>query len=528
MCDYHKKDYCKIKCCNKYGTEPQSAKYNHGAYYDKCKKMYEYTNCCKCQCCDKNPCVKDCNPCENYCNPCEPKCNSCEPKCNPCVKDCNPCVKDCDPCVKDYNPCEKDCSLCKTDSNNEDLIELSGSEIYELKNATCTVTGIFEYTVPTFDIFYREGSGFIIKHCCQYYVVTCAHIVESDPDLMALIKIYVDVQNVNGNSVHRQIQCVLVGMDKAADIAVLRPLTLAESPADGYNLTSHPYLCFGDSTETAIGEQCFIIGNALGADPFSIADGVVRDNKFVLNLATETMLISAPSWNGNSGSPILNNYGKVIGMVCYVFSTEDIGFGSTLISTMAGGPTQFMMEKIVCRIIHSGDYTAKGFMGIIDFAPVSDSVLASLRLMHLDFLNGEYDILKGIYVKDIESGGPVESALPQPVKVGDIVTKIKDLATGKQLCIGNLDNQYHPSRITWFKKILDKVELTVVDPVANEKFTTIVTLATYPPVYDTTLGGGGARAISHENGNKTVTKAINGKKYKISTMMTKGDKNILS
>ena len=153
-------------------------------------------------------------------------------------------------------------------------------------------------------------------------------------------------------------------------------------PYPAFDLINHPFLCFGDSSKTNIGEKCFIIGNALGLDPFSIADGIVRDNKYVLDLAIESMLISAPTWSGNSGSPIINSCGKVIGMICYSIREQSIEH-----STMAGGATQFMMEDIVNRIIQiKGDYITKGYIGISSFSTITDFILAALRQLYPSFL----------------------------------------------------------------------------------------------------------------------------------------------
>jgi Trypsin-like peptidase domain len=380
------------------------------------------------------------------------------------------------------------------------------STTHKSANATCTVTSIFP------DESIAIGSGFFIKQKCKYYVVTCAHIVEiNDGGRIPSDCVYIDVQNVNKTRAHRQIKCKVVGLDRAADIAVLCPCSLEECPKDGWNLTCHPYLCFGNSTTTKHGEKCVIIGNSLGVDPFSVADGVVRDNKFVLDLPVETMLISAPAWSGNSGSPILNKNGKVIGMICFTFREAinlfniTIPFVTVAATTMAGGVTQFMMEQIVNLIICSGsDYTEKGFLGIREFTTISDYVLASLRLDYPDFLCGDKDVLKGIVVENPVDIGVIAARAafygdpysPPTVELlpDDIITKIKDLDTCKELCLGNLDRQYHPTRMTWFKKPGDQVEITFVRPSNNTTYTSIITLGRYPPRGDRPLGS----VISHE------------------------------
>lgn len=342
-------------------------------------------------------------------------------------------------------------------------------QLYKLKNATCTVTSMGdEDNNTTTDI--TTGSGFFIRKSNKYYVITCAHVLQGqlNQNLNATYKIYIDVQNVNKTNIHRQILCKLIGFDITADIAVLEPISYELNQQDGFTLKNHPYLTFGTSSTTLIGEECVIIGNPLGIDPFSISNGIVRDNKFVFNHPIESMLISASAWSGNSGSPIINRLGKVIGMVGYSIDNA---------STMIGGPTQFMMEEIINRIISSNsNYITKGYLGIKTFSPITDAEMANLRVQNQQFLNGNNDILKGIVVKSTD-----QNMMSQiPLLVNDIITEIHNPITNKSLILGNLTNQYHFSRMTWFMQPGQQVTLKIVRPSTNTIFSTSVTLLQYP------------------------------------------------
>lgn len=399
------------------------------------------------------------------------------------------------------------------------------NNVYRLKDATCTVSSRYPF-------FFVGGSGFFIKSKCEHYIVTCAHVVTETLSCFpssgfptcfhnGFIKpeIYIDVQNVNGiPKNHQQIKCEIVGVDNAADIAVLRPLTKEEDPNAGYNLKNHPYLTFGNSKKTKNGSKCSIIGNAIGIDTFSIADGVVRDNKFVFTLPTESLLISAPAWSGNSGSPVLDDWGRVIGMVCYSFRTiyEES-------STLVGGASQCMMEKIIRKIIICGeDNTSKGYIGIPDFLPVSDFALIFLREQFPEFAEGNLDVLKGLLV--LYADIPATTATI-PIERLDIITHIKDLCSEKEFDLGNLDHQYHFSRITWFKRPGSKVELTVTRPGTNTTFKTIVTVAKYPEYLDFIFANVSGNK-KHNNGNENenvkpnnkIEIKVNGTNYLVNTL----------
>jgi S1-C subfamily serine protease len=383
--------------------------------------------------------------------------------------------------------------------HNKNVDKHEKINLYTLKDATCSVTSQYADS-------FLLGSGFFIKHD-RYYIVTCGHIVGKNPnsDEKNPKKIYIDVQNVNCEyGKHRQVICEIVGIDFVADIAVLRPLSLEENHDEGFNFINHPYLKFSSSTKTKQGSKCYIIGNSLGTDPFSVADGVVRDNKFVFDLPTESMLISAPAWSGNSGSPILDENGNVIGIVCYSYSSEN-----EFSSTMVGGATQYMMEKIVKKIIETGENnTTKGYIGIKSFTTISDTILIILRQMFPDFNIGELDILKGLVVLDVEE--PASNST-NPIKPLDIITEIRDPIKNKKLNLGCLDDQYHFSRISWFQKIGYPVEITVVRPLDNSTFNTVITVAQYPSEFDNLFG------LSKNNTHKTI-KSLGMKNYKLATL----------
>ena len=65
-----------------------------------------------------------------------------------------------------------------------------------------------------------------------------------------------------------------------------------------------------------------------GVDAISISKGVVRDNKYIYGTTIESMCISAPIYGGNSGGPIVNTLGCVIGLVSFgLDGTDTLSWG---------------------------------------------------------------------------------------------------------------------------------------------------------------------------------------------------------
>ncbi len=188
------------------------------------------------------------------------------------------------------------------------------------------------------DIF--SCSGFFITP--NGYLVTAAHCVLSDTfnnttqRYDPLVEFFVSISNVNGVSgVNRVLTARLVGYDQIADIAVLK--------VDG--LTSQQSLSWGKSRQTPIGSRLYVLGNPGGVDEDSFCSGIVRDNKYNGEFPlfyVECVLTDATIIGGNSGGPLLNAIGEVIGLSNY-------GIGSS--NQLGGGVSQYVAEIIVNRII---------------------------------------------------------------------------------------------------------------------------------------------------------------------------------
>lgn len=146
-----------------------------------------------------------------------------------------------------------------------------------------------------------EGTGFIITS--DGYIVTNYHVIEGAK--AATIYTYDEVTH----------EVALVGYNQIIDIALLR--------IDG----DYERLRLGDSNEAETGEEVIAIGNPLGLQ-FSVSDGIIsaihREGPNGLNIYLQTTAELNP---GNSGGPLINKEGRVIGMNNFKISdSEGLGF----------------------------------------------------------------------------------------------------------------------------------------------------------------------------------------------------------
>jgi len=145
------------------------------------------------------------------------------------------------------------------------------------------------------------GSGFIISP--DGYVITNAHVLYG--------AYYAEVLTYDGAKQDAE----LIGYDTDIDVAVLK--------IDG----RHSYLKFERTENVKVGEKVIAVGNPLGLS-FSVTEGIVsakdREGPNGMAIYIQTTAALNP---GNSGGPLINNEGKVIGINNFkIQSTEGVGF----------------------------------------------------------------------------------------------------------------------------------------------------------------------------------------------------------
>ncbi len=231
-----------------------------------------------------------------------------------------------------------------------------------------------------------SGSGFVVT--TDGYIVTNYHVIEA-----AYQRNYkVSVMFYDGKTY----DATIVGVEEENDVAVLR--------IDATGLTP---VVVGDSESIQVGEEVYAIGNPLGELAFTMTTGHVSalDRKITTNespSAINMFQFDAAVNSGNSGGPLYNAEGKVIGIVTAKYSSTGVEGLSFAI------PINDAID-IANDLITNGYVTGKAYLGA-NIDSRYDSVYANY-----------YNMPEGAYVFSVESGSCAEKC---GLAAGDIITKL--------------------------------------------------------------------------------------------------------
>ena len=287
------------------------------------------------------------------------------------------------------------------------------------------------------------GTGIIMSK--DGYIVTNAHVIYDDEYGYGEAS-SVQIQMSDEETTY---DARIVAYDKEADIAVLK--------IDADNLTPAE---FGDSSSCEVGEMVVAIGNPLGLQfQNTVTCGIISalDRKVTINDNTMTLIQTDTAINnGNSGGPLINSSGQVIGINSAKMSStysgeatvEGIGFAIPMSEA----------KSIVDDLINYGYVTGRPQLGI-SCQDVTEAVSQA------------YNIPVGAYIFSVTAGGAADQAGLQP---GDVITGIQDQTISTTEELNAVKNQY---------KAGDTITLTYVR--AGETKKVDVTLAEVQPPENT-------------------------------------------
>ncbi len=220
------------------------------------------------------------------------------------------------------------------------------------------------------------GSGFVVS--ADGYLLTNHHVVEGADE------IYVTLAD------KREFRGKLVGSDRRTDIALVR-----------IEATGLPKLAIGDSHRLRVGEWVVAIGSPFGLDS-TVTAGIVsaksRDTGDYLPFIQTDVAVNP----GNSGGPLLNMAGEVVGINSQIYSRTG-GFMGISFAI----PIDEAMR--VADQLRASGRVIRGRIGV-GIAEVTRDVAGPLGLPRA----------AGALVRSVETGGPAERA---GIEVGDIILK---------------------------------------------------------------------------------------------------------
>jgi serine protease Do len=237
------------------------------------------------------------------------------------------------------------------------------------------------------------GSGFVVD-AEQGIIVTNNHVI-ADAD-------EIEINFADGS----KLKAELVGTDTKTDIAVLKV-----DPS----LKKLKAVKFGDSDKMRIGDWVMAIGNPFGLGG-TVTVGIVsaRNRDIDSGPYDDFIQTDAAINRGNSGGPLFNMFGEVIGINTAIISPSggSIGIGFSIPSELAIG--------VVAQLREFGE-TRRGWLGV-RIQPVTDEIAESLGMA----------AARGALVSGIIKGGPVDNGV---IQVGDVIIKFdgKDIGQMREL-----------------------------------------------------------------------------------------------
>lgn len=342
-----------------------------------------------------------------------------------------------------------------------------------------------------------QGTGFFISP--DGYICTAAHVITSSKEKSAGLEPAKNIYVLVCPS-YEVYKCKIIGYDGAGDIGVLK---IDEN--DPYNQSLPPirnqqHLQFEPQAKT--GELAFVLGYPLGTDISSFSMGIVRNEKFVapsLFIPFNLILITCPAYQGNSGSPIVNASGKVIGLLTFVYFSKEQTYES-----IGGGPCSDIVKYVTDQVMDGYkskgnphfDYETKkykkGFFGMGPCRMVWFSDIPNLkdkyrfpRTRPIGFRGQGYQD-KAFGIKKTNDSNDAKQLITSPFKPTDVITAINGVD------IGALPEQFAPGTILWKTIPNQEIRVDYYSLDDNGSYSTlkqkIVKLVEYPDPLDSFEG----------------------------------------
>ena len=245
------------------------------------------------------------------------------------------------------------------------------------------------------------GTGVIFTE--DGYILTNAHVIAGGSECYVVLDTGEDYR------------ACLLGLDEEKDLAVIKIAASGLPAAE-----------FGDSDALTVGDPVFAIGNPLGVElRGTLTDGIVSaiNRDVAVDGVTMTLIqTNAALNNGNSGGPLINVYGQVVGI-----NTMKMGSSSTTSVEGLGFAIPIDTAKpIIDELIEKGYVSGRPAIGID-----GETLPATYRIY--------YRLPEGIYVTRVYASS---DAAAKGISEGDIITAINGVSVTTMEQLNRVKNQF--------------------------------------------------------------------------------------
>ncbi len=270
------------------------------------------------------------------------------------------------------------------------------------------------------------GSGFLISP--DGYIVTNDHVAGNASEITVTL--------TNG----KEYKAKLIGTDHATDICLLK--------IEGHNL---PYVTLGNSDGVMIGEWVIAFGNPFGLfnvnDKPTVTVGVISstgmnlepiNNRYYLNMLQTDAAING----GNSGGPLANSLGEVIGMNTLIYTADgvqgNIGLGFAI-------PIN-RIKKVITELKEYGKIDRNFNIGL-KIQTVDEGIAKYYKLPSV----------RGVIVTEVIPNSPASIA---GIKSGDIILQVNDYKIIDDQTLVGVFKQFRSGQTITLKLLRENKEIT--------------------------------------------------------------------
>ena len=250
---------------------------------------------------------------------------------------------------------------------------------------------------------YSSGTGVILTQ--DGYLITNAHVVAGAQSVRVILHD------------NRALPASLVGFDAVEDLAVLKVEAEGLIPAE-----------FGDSNALRIGEPVAALGDSLGYRA-TFTDGIVSalDREVQVDDTKMTLIQTSAAINyGNSGGPLFNQYGQVVGINTVKIVSED-GSAEGLGFAIPSRRVKYVADRLI-----AGEEVRAGIFGFMVYRTLAEG--GGLELQSVERSSDAW-------AKGLRSGDVLLEANGVPITGLEVLTRLKlDLGAGDSVTLTYLRN----------------------------------------------------------------------------------------